>query len=318
MIMVLDGDHIVQSREEGKGMHFNYCQCPCRALLPGYFSAGMDFSSLSAPSVSQKSERHSIMGNQNATFKDGEASPILSSQRSDDDKSSPYLSVNEDYGAPSTPYMIIESHVTCFTCQGIGRIPRDQEKDLVALIPYSDQRLKPRRTKLYVSVAVAACIFAFSLVIFFLFPRSIDLESGGLNSSVVSYSTAPSRINLNTTHILNVTNKNYYGLHISQLDVEVLHVTVVIGKVSIKNLIHIAPLGSYQVFFTVNSTIGDDSTYNICTWPKIKVHNIFLHIQGTVTCSLLGHSEQLFFEDYQYVDCRSNSTVPRLLYGHPP
>nr|AAH53198.1 Zgc:64013 protein [Danio rerio] len=36
--------------------------------------------------------------------------------------------------------------ITCPTCQGTGRIPRNQENQLVALIPYSDQRLKPRRT----------------------------------------------------------------------------------------------------------------------------------------------------------------------------
>ncbi|KAJ1136129.1 hypothetical protein NDU88_002547 [Pleurodeles waltl] len=228
------------------------------------------------------------------------------------------MSVNEEEGDASSPYEIIESHATCFTCQGTGRIPRDQERDLVALIPYSDQRLKPRRTKLYVSVTVVACVLAFSLVIFFLFPRSIELVSGGVNSSSVSISTVQPSVNLETTHIVNVTNQNYYGLSITQLDVEVILVTVVIGKVSIKHITHILPLSRTQIFLTVESTIKDENTFKICTWPKIKVHNLLLHIQMTVTCSLMGHSEQLFFEDYQYVDCRSNSTAPRLIYSQPP
>lgn len=258
------------------------------------------------------------MGNQIAALKNGEVTPILSSQSSDE-KIYNYMSINEEGEASPSSYEIIESHVTCFTCQGTGRIPRDQEKDLVALIPYSDQRLKPRRTKLYVSVAVVACVFAFSLVIFFLFPRSIELVSGGLNSSTVTFSTkVPQSINLKTTHIVNVTNQNYYGLSVTQLDVEVILVTVVVGKVTIKNITSIVPLGSTQIYLTVNSAIKDENTYKICTWPEVKVHTLLLHIQMTVTCSLMGHSEQLFFEDYQYVDCRSNSTVPHLIYSLPP
>ncbi len=67
--------------------------------------------------------------------------------------------------------------VTCPTCQGTGRIPRGQENQLVALIPYSDQRLRPRRTKLYVMASVLACLLLSGLAVFFLFPRTIDVKS---------------------------------------------------------------------------------------------------------------------------------------------
>ncbi|XP_042360251.1 transmembrane protein 106B-like [Plectropomus leopardus] len=36
--------------------------------------------------------------------------------------------------------------VHCPTCQGTGRIPRGQESKLVAVIPCTDQRLRPRHT----------------------------------------------------------------------------------------------------------------------------------------------------------------------------
>lgn len=65
-----------------------------------------------------------------------------------------------------------------------------------------------------------------------------------------------------------------------------------------------------QILYTVSSRILDNNTYNICTWSRIKVHNVLLHIQGTLTCSYLSHSEQLAFENYQYVDCRGNATLP--------
>ncbi|MEQ2206051.1 hypothetical protein XENOCAPTIV_021834 [Xenoophorus captivus] len=102
--------------------------------------------------------------------------------------------------------------VTCPTCQGTGRIPRGykdaviffptqsvpghpvtcfcstgQENQLVALIPYSDQRLRPSRTKLYVTISVALCLLLSGLAVFFLFPRSIDVTYVGVKSAYVSY-----------------------------------------------------------------------------------------------------------------------------------
>ncbi|PWA20641.1 hypothetical protein CCH79_00011456 [Gambusia affinis] len=77
--------------------------------------------------------------------------------------------------------------VTCPTCQGTGRIPRGQENQLVALIPYSDQRLRPSRTKLYVTISVALCLLLSCLAVFFLFPRSIDVTYVGVKSAYVSY-----------------------------------------------------------------------------------------------------------------------------------
>uniref|UniRef100_F7EJ67 Transmembrane protein 106A n=1 Tax=Callithrix jacchus TaxID=9483 RepID=F7EJ67_CALJA len=161
------------------------------------------------------------------------------------------------------------SFVTCPTCQGSGRIPQELEKQLVALIPYGDQRLKPKHTKLFVFLTVLICLVTSSFVIFFLFPRSIPVQPAGLNSSTVAF--GESDIHLNIT-----------------------------------------------MFYAVATRIQDENTYKICTWPKIKVHHVLLHIQGTLTCSYLSHSEQLVFQSYEYVDCRGNASVPHQLTPHPP
>ncbi|XP_062965024.1 transmembrane protein 106A isoform X2 [Cynocephalus volans] len=167
------------------------------------------------------------------------------------------------------PWAADASFVTCPTCQGSGEIPREMEKQLVALIPYGDQRLKPRHTKLFVFLAVLICLVTSSFIIFFLFPRSIAVQPAGLNSSTVAFDEAD--IHLNIT-----------------------------------------------MFYAVASRIWDENTYKICTWLKIKVHHVLLHIQGTLTCSYLSHSEQVVFQSYEYVDCRGNTSVPYLLSPHPP
>ncbi|XP_071241413.1 transmembrane protein 106B-like isoform X2 [Salvelinus alpinus] len=90
-----------------------------------------------------------------------------------------------------------EETLDCPTCQGTGRIPRGQESKLVAVIPCSDQRLKPRHTKLYVTVSVTLCLLVSSLVLFFLFPRSVILSPGAVESVYVYFT--PTTVQLNIT-----------------------------------------------------------------------------------------------------------------------
>ncbi|XP_055431759.1 transmembrane protein 106A isoform X1 [Bubalus kerabau] len=206
--------------------------------------------------------------------------------------------------------------VTCPTCQGSGEIPRELEKQLVALIPYGDQRLKPRHTKLSVFLAVSICLVTSSLIVFFLFPRTIAVQPVGLNSSTVATDVA--NVYLNITSILNISNNNYCPITVTQLTVEVLHLSFVVGQVSHSLLLHIGPLASEQMFYAVTNTIRDENTYKICTWLEIKVHHVLLHIQGTLTYSYLSRSEQLVFQSYEYVECRGNTSVPHLLVSHPP
>ncbi|XP_075584363.1 transmembrane protein 106B isoform X2 [Pelecanus crispus] len=153
--------------------------------------------------------------------------------------------------------------VTCPTCQGTGRIPRGQENQLVALIPYSDQRLRPRRTKLYVTASVIVCLLLSGLAVFFLFPRSINVEYIGVKSVYVTYEQGRRIIYLNIT-----------------------------------------------IDYMVPTVIQDEMSYmfDFCTLESIKVHNIVVMMQVTVTTSYFGHSEQISQERYQYVDCGGNTT----------
>ncbi|NXS41157.1 T106A protein, partial [Balaeniceps rex] len=251
--------------------------------------------------------------------KESEGKLILPGQLDAEDEITNYASIN-DSATSCLPSVGIahRGYVNCPTCQGTGRIPREQEKQLVALIPYGDQRLKPRRTKLYVCLAVTICLLTTSLSIFFLFPRSITVLPAGLNASSIGFNATTTSIYLNMTNVLNITNNNFYLVTVVQLDIEVLHQALVVGKTTMKTLLNMNPLQSSQVYYMVASSIVDDNTYNICTWTKVKVHNVLLHIQGTLTCTYLSHLEQLAFEDYQYVDCRGNATLPRPLHHRPP
>ncbi|MEQ2188633.1 hypothetical protein GOODEAATRI_017002, partial [Goodea atripinnis] len=205
--------------------------------------------------------------------------------------------------------------VTCPTCQGTGRIPRGQENQLVALIPYSDQRLRPSRTKLYVTISVALCLLLSGLAVFFLFPRSIDVTYVGVKSAYVSYDQQQRIVYLTITNTLNITNNNYYAISVTNITAQVQFSKTVIGKTKFNNTTVIMPLDERQLDYTVPTTIADEMSYmfDYCTLPTIKVHNIVVMMQVTVTTSYFGHAEQVSQEMYQYVDCGGNTTS---MHGH--
>uniref|UniRef100_A0A8C4WU74 Transmembrane protein 106Bb n=1 Tax=Eptatretus burgeri TaxID=7764 RepID=A0A8C4WU74_EPTBU len=200
--------------------------------------------------------------------------------------------------------------VTCPTCQGTGRIPREQENQLVALIPYSDQRLKPRRTKLYVAISVIICLLISSHIVFFLFPRSVDVASNGIKSVIVWMDKKQTIMHINITSSLNITNNNYYSVSVTNVTSHVQYVKTVLGTAQINNVTKIQPLGTTQVYFTVSTELGADLVYvqKYCKLPTIKVHNIVVLIQASVTSTYFGHIEQDSVQSYHYVDCGANLT----------
>ncbi|XP_006834450.1 PREDICTED: transmembrane protein 106B [Chrysochloris asiatica] len=200
--------------------------------------------------------------------------------------------------------------VTCPTCQGTGRIPRGQENQLVALIPYSDQRLRPRRTKLYVVASVIVCLLLSGLAVLFLFPRSIGVKYIGVKSAYVTYDVEKRTIYLNITSTLNITNNNYYSVQVENITAQVQFSKTVIGKARLNNITNIGPLDMKQIDYTVPTIIAEEMSYmfDFCTLMSIKVHNIVLLMQVTVTATYFGHSEQIPQERYQYVDCGRNTT----------
>ncbi|KAF5395684.1 hypothetical protein PHET_11777 [Paragonimus heterotremus] len=67
--------------------------------------------------------------------------------------------------------------ISCPTCRGTGSIPKESASEYTALIPLSDRRLRPRRTCIKITGAVLLCLLLFTLLLVFLFPRSVHLSS---------------------------------------------------------------------------------------------------------------------------------------------
>ncbi|CAL9702493.1 unnamed protein product [Knipowitschia caucasica] len=207
--------------------------------------------------------------------------------------------------------------ITCPTCQGTGRIPSAQVNELVALIPYSDQRLRPQRTKLYVVLSVVLCLLASSLVAFFLFPRPVLVVYDGVHSVDVHFDEAEQIVLMKLTSTLNFSNPNFFSVLVQSLSCQVLYMKTVVGSSQMNNVTTVQPLSQSQVNYTVNVEIGRTSAYvyTFCTMP-IKVHNIVLFMQTSVKTSHMVRTSQNNLESYPYIDCGANSSFSQRSRQH--
>lgn len=203
-----------------------------------------------------------------------------------------------------------EDSVDCPTCQGTGRIPRGQENKLVAVIPCTDQRLKPRHTKLYVCVSVGLCLLLSGLVLFFLFPRSVTLSELAVQSANVVFT--PNAINITVHNSLNISNENYAMVEALNLRVQVFYVDTVVGSASATNVATVSPRSAKKCPFEVLISLTDQGLYTYCRSPSSKIHILFLKIQVSMTVYYLAHYEQLSLDTFEYLDCGANSTIPHV------
>lgn len=197
---------------------------------------------------------------------------------------------------------------TCPTCRGTGRIPRGQEDQLVAVIPCNDIRLKPRRTKLYVCVSMAMCLFLCCLILFFLFPRSVTLTPVSVLSVMVYFT--PDAVEMEVTNLINITNENFVPVQIVDFNVQGLVSEIVVGKTKISNMTALQPRSQKSYTIKIDLPITDKGLNSYCKSTSIKIHTLFLELQMTMNISYLSHTEQLSLDTFEYIDCGTNSTIP--------
>lgn len=237
------------------------------------------------------------------------------SSPSEQDDKQPLIENGEARRRASSRRLCSGETAHCPTCQGTGRIPRGQESKLVAVIPCNDQRLKPRHTKLYVGVSVGLCLLVISLVLFFLFPRSVLLSPVGIQSSFVYLGDTDLKINI--TNVLNITNNNFATVQAYNLTVQAVNFDMVVGSVSIKNVTSVKPLSMKTFSFVIPIKLTDPGTRKYCTKAFLPVHILFLQLQMSMTVYYLAHYEQLSVETYEFIDCRQNSTTPHSVQPPP-
>ncbi|TNN84780.1 Transmembrane protein 106B [Liparis tanakae] len=194
---------------------------------------------------------------------------------------------------------------TCPTCRGTGRIPRGHGDQLVAVIPCNDVRLKPRRTKLHVFISMVVCLFLCSLILFFLFPRSVTITPVSVLSVMVYFSADKVDMKVTVSHRNSRCSKAVFPLCVQGLVIR-----AVTGNTKITNMTAIQSRSQKSYTFQIDLPIVDKGLNIYCKSSSSKIHTLFLELQMTMNISYLSHTEQVSLDTFEYIDCGTNSTIP--------
>ncbi|OWF39349.1 transmembrane protein 106B-like [Mizuhopecten yessoensis] len=215
---------------------------------------------------------------------------------------------------------LLRGSVPCPTCRGNGSIPKEQEGQLVALIPLKDKRLKPRRTYLYVCLAVFLCLTAAGLLLFFMFPRNVTIESNKPFLSPQNLSIAVQSVQFLISNPINITNQNYFPVTVNSITMSVLFRTKVVTTSNDKNTTTVPIRDTVSTSVTAQLKFNELNEFGymaiLCNDTNTWFHEFVMVFDFTVSYSYLGHDEMTSLTTYQSVSC-GNDTAP-VISTHKP
>ncbi|PAV62634.1 hypothetical protein WR25_10423 [Diploscapter pachys] len=225
---------------------------------------------------------------------------------------------DRDYGSTegtSSYTELMSGSVPCPSCKGTGKIPKEMEETLVALIPINDDRLKPKRTWLYVLVGIGVCVLLATAAIFMLVPRAVDLIPNHKsidNVNVTLKVKDPPELNFHFMNYVNIANANYYVVQVVNTTATIISKfqpwsTETIGQGGNSSIITVSPLsdneGSRLYFNNSVHLIGNVAQY--CQSEFIHLTALYVNMQFNVAVSMVyfNHKETVTLSMTQQVCC---------------
>ncbi|XP_065896550.1 transmembrane protein 106B-like isoform X2 [Dysidea avara] len=173
----------------------------------------------------------------------------------------------------------------CPTCGGAGRIPKGQQEELVALIPYGDKRLKPRRTCLIIAtflIIIIVMVITATLLAVFLSPRDVTLICSNVFVTNWSNIIPPEQGDLSALQKHHMTlqvhglvkNDNYASIEMKQVNITLTRDEASIGH-STYSQFSVRPRNTKEIVIEVNATYtGIEAkrvTLTCQTWGKVSM-----------------------------------------------
>ncbi|VDK45326.1 unnamed protein product [Anisakis simplex] len=202
--------------------------------------------------------------------------------------------------------------VPCPSCKGSGRIPKEMEEMLVALIPVNDDRLKPKRTWVYVLCGILICVLLAGGVIFLMVPRAVDLSSIRPPVEIINvFDHDPDHISFYFLNAINISNANYYSVRVVNSSATIISKfqpwsSDVVGHGYNATTTIVTPRSRNKHLILFNNTVtlkGGVAEY--CQAPFSRLTSLYVNMQFdiSVTLEYLNHREQATISTVQQVCC---------------
>ncbi|XP_065840297.1 transmembrane protein 106B-like [Oscarella lobularis] len=193
----------------------------------------------------------------------------------------------------------------CPTCKGTG-VLNENNSDLVALIPYEDKRLKPRRTLLFVFIGVLLTLCASFLLVFFLFPRSVSVNwmDNEKKFFSVNQGNDTSKFQLGLTTGWKFKNNNFYPTKAENVEMQIEHYGQSVGKINDLNIsLGISATKIVQaniiLLFTEKSAVKVRAVCSLNSWQR----GIDLDITLTANFHYLNEVQSILEPVNTFIEC---------------
>ncbi|XP_035825310.1 transmembrane protein 106B [Aplysia californica] len=205
--------------------------------------------------------------------------------------------------------------VPCPSCRGQGQVPKAFQSELVALIPMKDKRLKPRRTVMYVVIAVIICAIVAGLLVFFLMPRDITLSSSSpfLLSHHVNINSTANTVTLDVVHQFNLSNCNFVQVTVTGVSLTARYFQSALGNATayVDNPLEIELKSDATLSVPVQIKLQDAQGTTFvkrCKAPYKWEYEFYLFFSVTVNYTLLTQSNQALLTTFQQTSCKPTTT----------
>lgn len=215
---------------------------------------------------------------------------------------------NSSTGSSTTTYTYQElpGSAICPTCDGSGRIPRGQE-DLVALIPYTDDRLKPRRTKLYVFLSILFCGIVAGVMCAFLLTKPVHMSIEAIATNRIQLNKTIPKMILDLEIIYNISNSNFPAIYLKNMTVIGTQSFNTQPVVSNTSVVDTKVWGRSVTQFSVNVTaiFTDQFVPEFCS-ALYTSKLIMVELVSSLQYQLMTQSSSVISSEFHKVICAKN------------
>jgi hypothetical protein len=212
---------------------------------------------------------------------------------------------------------LMNGSVPCPSCGGSGRIPKELEETLVALIPMSDDRLKPKKTVMYVSIGIGVCLIIAAFFIYVFLPRTVLLTTDSYPIEVVNVfdldNQTQSHIEFYFFNAVNVTNSNYFPVEVVNVSATIISKFQpwsmdIVGNGFNTTEMRISPFGGNKQQIWFNNTVSLKGVVaEYCQAPFSKLTSLYVSLQFDIAVTLkyfyYSHQEQVTISTVQQACC---------------
>lgn len=205
----------------------------------------------------------------------------------------------------------------CPTCNGSGKVKKDEQDKLVALIPLNDHRLKPKRIWLWILSTFIVCLVIAATLTFILAPRNISIvnrlvELHPYNLSLIkNYDNKTTGLNIFFEETYEVTNNNFFTVHMVNLTLElnrISHMTA--PKISYEKNLPLKPRKSTQVPVKIQYVMYSETDPYVDLCMREVINELFALVTTTFSFNTLwNNGMEIQIKNTQYLYCTNSSIV---------